>query len=266
MMTTRRRPSNGRYAVRSTTSRTWSTLMTPVSPGSTMSTSACTRRAMRVQEAQMPQASLLEESTARTGVGQFTSCASATAAVALPDAVRPREDQARRQRCPRRRSGHEIQQMTMTDDVTKRHIACARILSPDPPLHWPPGRRSAFLRSSSFFRSSSSAFLRSFSSSPRPKMRPQKPRFFFGSSTRSSFRGRVVRDRRVRRRSRCARRGGRQPHVVGRHGNPGVFAEDAGQALGERGRVERADFGGLRPAHEVLGVDHRTLSRAFRRG
>src|SRR5580765_6681089 len=110
MITTRRLPSNGRYPARSTTSRTCSILMLPLSPGSTISTSGCMPRAMRVQLLQVPQASARSDPAVM--LGQFSAWAVAAATKRLPTPSGPAKiklggsearDTARASRSTRRR-------------------------------------------------------------------------------------------------------------------------------------------------------------------
>jgi len=69
MMTTRRLPSNGRYAARSTASRTCSILIEPVSPGWRTRTSGWTPRAMRAHAVQAQSAVCSRQSRKGAGLG-----------------------------------------------------------------------------------------------------------------------------------------------------------------------------------------------------
>ena len=82
--TRRRWPSNGRYWQRSSTSRTTSILILPVSSGSSAMTSTCTWRAMRSHDRQRPQASPSGDRSR-----QFSACASATATRHFPTPAGP---------------------------------------------------------------------------------------------------------------------------------------------------------------------------------
>ena len=103
MITTRRRPSNGRYSARSITSRTCSILIEPMSPGSMRITSGCTPRWMRRQAGHSPHESRDEiagflrlETVQRFGNGHRHA--------ALADARRAGQEQRGRQGLTRDRS------------------------------------------------------------------------------------------------------------------------------------------------------------------
>ena len=214
---------------------------------------------MRVQDAQTPHASSVDASDSddrrlrrrEQASGSSRAAPAPPPPARLPTPSRTREDQARRQRCPRRRAGHELQQMPVADDVTKRHTLRRS-------YHLPPllGLRAAPLPSSSSF------FFVFFLSSLRrraPKTRDQKPRFFFGSSTFSSvaaapaaaavgFAGAPV----------VLAAGGGRPDGVGRDRDvPASLPKMPASRSVNDGRVERTISVGLRAADEVLGVDHR---------
>ena len=144
----------------------------------------------------------------------------------------------------------------MADDVTKRHVDCARILSPTAtPFSTGAARLSSVpLPSSVPLRPSCALLFVAAAENATPEAALLLRLLDFPVLS-----GLGGRDRRVRRRARGARRGGRQAHGVGRNRDAGVLAEDAGQTFRERGSVERTDFGRLRAAHEILGVDHRAL-------
>ena len=236
--------------------------MTPVSPGSTDEhVGVHAARDARAGRRRSPQASSLDAASR-----QFTSCASATAAAALADAVRARRksgsagsDSARRPRWPRARAD------AVADEIAKRHGAVEREsyhLTAGPALLDLPPRLVSlallFLRSSSSLLRLLVVVAAAEDAAPEAALLLRLLDLLLACGLSADAVGAVgvppdAPD--------VLARGGGRPTSVGRtRRTPTSLPKTPARRSVNEDAVERADpSSGSRAADEVLGVDHRAV-------